>query len=105
MSTQNAIEAIAELSEALDLPQETRDLAFHVHGMYVVGPDRRDADVATAVAATELACRIHEVPVSLNDVARAASIDPAVAERAYHEMCTSLPYSVCDENRYTPGHE
>lgn len=105
MPIQNAIESIAELSEALNLPQETRDLAFHVHGMYVVGADRQDADVATAVAATELACRIHEVPVSLNDVARAASIDPAVAEGAYHEMCDRLPYSVCEENRDPPGHE
>lgn len=98
MPTQTAIEAIRELTEALDLPPETRKLAFHVHGMYVLGQETRDGDVASAVAATELACRIHEVPVSINDVARAASIDPAAAERAYHELCDRLPYSVCEED-------
>jgi len=98
MPTQTAIEAIRELAEALDLSPETRQLAFHVHGMYVIGHDERDADVASAVAATELACRIHEVPVSINDIARAASIDPAVAERAYHELCDQLPYSVCEDD-------
>lgn len=98
MPTQKAIEAIGELSEELDLPEETRDLAFHVHGMYVIGQDNRDADASSAVAATELACRIHEVPMSISDVARAASIDPADAERAYHEMCDMLPYSACDDH-------
>jgi len=51
----------------------------------------------SAEEATELACRIHEVPVSINDVARAASIDPAAAERTYHELCDRLPYSVCED--------
>lgn len=98
MPTWTAIEAIGELSDELELPQETRQLAFHVHGMYVIGEDRRDADVASAVAATEIACRIHEVPVSINDVARAASIDPAVAERAYHELSDRLPYAVFEDD-------
>lgn len=97
MPTWTAIEAIGELSEELELSQETRQLAFHVHGMYVIGDDRREADVASAVAATEIACRIHDVPVSINDVARAASIDPAIAERAYHDLCDRLPYAVCED--------
>lgn len=98
MPTGTAIEVIGELSDELDLPTETRDLAFHVHGMDVIGQDNRDADAASAVAAAELACRIHEVPISISDVARAASIDPADAERAYHEMCDRLPYSACEDH-------
>lgn len=97
MDAQSAKESINELSEALAIDEETRRLAFAVHGVYILQNDIRNPDIASAVAAMGLACQLHNVPLSINDIARPAAVDPADAERAYHRMCDQLPYRVCDE--------
>lgn len=102
MSTRNAKAEIVELANALAIDDETRSLAAAVHGVYVLRHDVSDPDRATAVAAVGIACQLHEVPLSVNDIARRAGIDPADGERAYHELCGKLSYTVCDDHKSTP---
>lgn len=98
MPTRHAKAEIRELANALAIDAETRRLAAAVHGVYVLRHDVRDPDRATAVAAVGIACQLHEVPLSINDIARRAGVDPADGERAYHELCEKLSYTVCDDS-------